>query len=130
MYSRSRRLHNQMSRARAALNRPSLIADADRPSFPDDPDERHAYGLVVHQTYAIAGPPGTGISHYSITFAPAGLGETVQLVVLTRNEAIARMTVEAEGDPTMRFDVTYHVSQRPDGSYCKLLDALEKRNEP
>jgi len=134
MYSRSRRLHNQLSRARSALNRPRLTleegalqAEAKHLIEPVDPAVRHAYGLIVQQTYAVAGPPGTGISHYTITLVPDGLGETVQLVVVTRDLARYTLAVDAEGNRRRTFDVTYHPSKRPDGLYCQWLDQLEER---
>ena len=111
MYRRSRSLRSSMSSARAALNRPWLT------------DERSALGLVVVQTLAVDGPPGTGISHWEIHLAPDA--EARPLVLLTRDEPIYRLALAAEGTDA-RFVVRYHASKRPDGSFCSRLDTLEE----
>jgi hypothetical protein len=107
-------------------------AQLNRPWFPP-PEALHGPGiarmasgadlLIVH-TLVIAGPPGTGISHWEIHFAPDAAAP--RLIILTRNEALYTRALAAEGSPA-RFDLTYHPSKRPDGSYCSLLDTLEER---
>ena len=108
MYTRNRRVHNQLTRA-------------------SHPDVRHAGDLSVEQTYVVDGPKGTGILHYEIIFVPDGRRSAPRLTVLTRNAALYQQALDAEGNASIRFEVTYHASQRPDGTPCRVVDGLEMR---
>lgn len=119
MYRRSRSLRSQMSSSRAALNRPWLNEGEGL-----DPKRHHGGGgLLVVQTLAVEGPKGTGISHWEIHLAADA--DARPLVLLTRDEPTYKRALAAEGT-NLRFQITYHPSQRPDGSWCSRIDALEE----
>lgn len=126
MFSRSRRLQHAMSRSRRALNRPWLHVDTT--IDPESRAPKTATDLLIVQTYAVDGPPGTGHSHYELHFAPDDRPDAPTLEILTRNQDLYRVAAEAEGQPR-RFDVTWHPSKRADGSMCRLLDVLENRTD-
>src|SRR5262245_3223604 len=88
-----------------------------------DGRQRVVRQLLVLETLAVQGPPGTGISHWELWFAPDDEPDARVLVVLTRDEADYQKALDAEGTP-QRFDLTFHLSQRPDGSICRRLDTL------
>jgi hypothetical protein len=126
MSRRARSLHAQMSRSRAALNRPQLETTADAPLPEEGSGSRLSRDLLIVQTYVVDGPVGTGISHYEIQFAPWDGDDAPRLKTLTRDFPHYRLALEAEGS-SRRFDITWHPSQRPNGDRCRRLDALIER---
>jgi hypothetical protein len=106
-----------MAQGRAALNRPALLEPPAR--------TRTQHGTFIVQTYAVDGPRGTGISHYEIHTAGDHSAEAVRTILLTRNMEIYDRAVWAEG-ADRRFTVAWHISKRPDGSLCNVIDRLEE----
>jgi hypothetical protein len=123
MSFRSRRLHSQMSRSRAALNRPWLTSSPDDLAASPQPS-RSARNVVVVQTFAVDGPPGLGVHHWEIHVAPDA--DAVPVVVVTRDKTLYTRALALEGDESVRVAIAFHPSTYPDGTTCLVLDRIEE----
>jgi hypothetical protein len=118
MNTRQRR--HQISMGRAALNRPALVPD------PLSGPRTGLLGpVVVLRTLAVGGPPGTGISHYEIHVAPDTRADAPRYELLTRSVDLFEQAVDLENAQTV-VSCAWHISKRPNGVYCQVLDAFEE----
>ena len=106
----------QMRQARAALNRPNL---------PPEVQTGLLGPVLVVQTAAVGGPPGTGISHYAIYVAAAAALNAPRTELLTRNVDLFEQAVDLESRQIL-VACAWHRSRRPNGVYCQVLDNFQE----
>jgi hypothetical protein len=116
MTQRAHRVRRQMSRSRAALNRPSL------PPPPAPPVTRSVHHVCVVQTYMVGGDDG----HYQIHVAADDGADAVRTILLTKDPILYDRALRAEGLDRIRFAVAWHTARRSNGKPCLVLDRLDE----
>jgi hypothetical protein len=118
MNTRQRR--HQIAMGRAALNRPALV-----PEPVSAPRTGSLGPVLVVRTLAVGGPPGLGISHYEIHVAPDTERDASITELLTRSVDLFEQAVDLESHQA-RVLCAWHISRRPNGAYCQVLDGFEE----